>query len=77
MLVYDITLLALRAVFCFDVKTDVFLFSTISWNWDDTSNINILRLRQNRCHFPDDIFKHIFLNENVRISIQIPMKFVP
>ena len=25
----------------------------------------------------DDIFKHIFLNENVRISIQISLKFVP
>ena len=25
----------------------------------------------------DDIFKHIFLNENVRIFIQISLKFVP
>ena len=25
----------------------------------------------------DDIFKCIFLNENVRISIQISLKFVP
>ena len=25
----------------------------------------------------DDIFKHIFLNENIRISIQISLKFVP
>ena len=25
----------------------------------------------------DDIFKHIFLNENVRIPIQISLKFVP
>ena len=25
----------------------------------------------------DDIFKIIFLNENVRISIQISLKFVP
>ena len=28
-------------------------------------------------HFPDDIFKCIFLNENVRISINISLKFVP
>ena len=28
-------------------------------------------------HFSDGIFKHIFLNENVRISIKIPLKFVP
>ena len=25
----------------------------------------------------DDIFKHIFLNENVRVLIQILLKFVP
>ena len=37
---------------------------------------NILRQRQNGCHFPDDIFKCIFLNENVLISIQISLKFV-
>ena len=28
-------------------------------------------------HFPDDIFKCIFLNENVKISIKISLKFVP
>ena len=28
-------------------------------------------------HFPDDIFKYIFLNENVLISIKISLKFVP
>ena len=39
--------------------------------------INILRPRQNGCHFPDDIFKWIFLNENVWISINISLKFVP
>ena len=27
--------------------------------------VNTLRLRQNGRHFPDDIFKYIFLNENV------------
>ena len=36
-----------------------------------------LRLGQNGCHFPDDIFKCIFLNENVWISIKISLKFVP
>ena len=40
-------------------------------------HFNTLRLRQSGCHFPDDIFKCIFLNENVRISINIPLKFVP
>ena len=39
--------------------------------------INTLRPRQNGRHFPDDIFKCIFLNENVKISIKISLKFVP
>ena len=37
---------------------------------------NTLRLRQNGRHFPDDIFKCIFLNENVWISLKISLKFV-
>ena len=38
-------------------------------------NINILGPRQNRRHFADDIFKHIY--ENVWISIKFPLKLVP
>ena len=38
---------------------------------------NTLRPRQNGRHFTDDIFNCIFLNENVRISIKISLKFVP
>ena len=41
------------------------------------SVINTLRPRQNGRHFPDDIFKWIFLNENVWISINISLKIVP
>ena len=37
---------------------------------------NSLRLRQNRHHFADDIFKCIFLNENVLILIKISLKFI-
>ena len=37
---------------------------------------NTLRPRQNGRHFPDDIFKWIFLNENVWISINISSKCV-
>ena len=33
--------------------------------------------RQNGRHSPDDIFKCIFLNENVWIAIKISLKFVP
>ena len=40
-------------------------------------SINTLRLRQNGRRFADDTFKRIFLNENVRISIKISLKFVP
>ena len=39
--------------------------------------VNTLRPRQDGRHFPDDIFKSIFLNENVWISIKISLKFVP
>ena len=39
--------------------------------------INTLRPRQNGRSFPDDIFKCIFLNENVWNSIKISLKFVP
>ena len=38
---------------------------------------NTLRPRQDGRHFPDNIFKCIFLNENVSISIMISLKFVP
>ena len=38
---------------------------------------NTLRPRHNGCHFADDIFKCIFLNENVWIPIKISLKFVP
>ena len=38
---------------------------------------NTLRPRQNGRHFADDTFKRIFLNEDVRISIKISLKFVP
>ena len=38
--------------------------------------LNTLRPRQNGRHFADDIYKCIFLNENVWDSIKIPMKLV-
>ena len=43
----------------------------------DLQSLNTLRPRQNDRHFPDDTFKHIFLNKNVCISIEISLKFVP
>ena len=38
--------------------------------------VNILRLRENGHYFADNIFKWIFLNENVWISIKISLKYV-
>ena len=38
--------------------------------------VNSLRPRPNRRHFTDDIFKRMFFNENVWISIKILLKFV-
>ena len=39
--------------------------------------VNTLRPIQNGRHFADDVFKYIFLNENVWILIKISLKFVP
>ena len=36
-----------------------------------------LRPRQNGRHFADDVFKRLFLNQNVWISLKISLKFVP
>ena len=49
----------------------------VSNNHADSSIINTLRPRQNGHRFADDTFKRIFLNENVRLSIKISLKFVP
>ena len=49
------------------------------WNirYPSETHLNTLGPRQNGPHFPDDIFKCIFLNENAWISIKISLKFVP
>ena len=45
--------------------------------WGDVLRFNTLRPRQNERRFADDIFKCIYLNENVWISIKISLNFVP
>ena len=40
-------------------------------SWFEDSYANTFRPKQNGRHFPDDIFKWIFLDENVWISIKI------
>ena len=46
-------------------------------NFPHSSGLNTLRPRQNGRYFADNIFKYVFLNENVWISIKISLKFVP
>ena len=61
------------------LKDITFLLSRSTRSTDLTSlpSFNTLRPRQNGSHFADDIFKCIFLNENIWISIKISLKFVP
>ena len=42
-----------------------------------TCHLNTLRPRQDGRHFPDDIFKWTFLNENVWISLKNLLEFIP
>ena len=55
-------------------STTVYIMSHRRWN---SVKVNTLRPRQNGRHFPDDIFKCFFLNENVSIAIKMSLKFVP
>ena len=56
---------------------------TILWNPYYTfigthrKTFNTLRPRQDGSHFPDDLVKCIFFDENVWISIKISLRFVP
>ena len=49
----------------------------ISYGITKPQRFNTLWPSHNGCPFPDHIFKCIFLNENVWISIKISLKFVP
>ena len=46
-------------------------------NYMNGGKAGISTLRRNRRHSADDIFKCIFLNENVWIQIKISLKFIP
>ena len=62
-------------------QIDLFCYDLNIWymgcNCKFRNVFNSLRPRQNERHFADDIFKCIFLNENVWIPIKISLKFVP
>ena len=58
---------------------DVLHACCVQWKWMRDMHVNFantLRPRQDGRQFPDDIFKWIFWNENVWISIKISLKFV-
>ena len=54
---------------------EIRIYFTFQHVWG--GHFNKLRPKQNGRHFADDIFKCIFLNEYVRISIKTSLKFVP
>ena len=53
------------------------LFIDMTIKGHSLCHINTLRPRQNARKFPVDIFKCIFLNENVYILIKVSLRFVP
>ena len=61
---------ALKAIKSLFSECDIKDYHSFRW-------LNTLRPRQNGRLFADDTFRRIFLNENIRISIQISLKFVP
>ena len=52
-------------------------FVHLRWPIALSGCVNTLRPSRNEQHFADDIFKRIFFNKNVWISIKISLKFVP
>ena len=63
------------------LKFSGFIWQHCIWWWFHAImtqyTIDTLRLRQDDCLFADNIFRGIFYNENVWISIKISQKFVP
>ena len=50
---------------------------SFEWCLQTSSELYRLRPIQNGRHFPDGIFKRIFVDENIWISTEISLKFVP
>ena len=72
--------LELRRIICFYSIMQPLALKTHPYTADSTYSqrqVNTLRPGQNGRHFTDDIFKCIFLNENVWILVKISLKFVP
>ena len=65
---------------CFFICSDLTYRGRVWWKgshgFRSRTVANSLRPRQNGRHFPDDILKCIFLNENIWISLTISLKCV-
>ena len=75
----EITFITVRCLaYCRHIIVQVhYRYSTSSLNVKSlTVRLNTLRLRWNRCHFVNNIFQCIFLNENILIAIKIPLKHI-
>ena len=70
---------SLCSLYCVDVVWVQWCFRSLGTRLfvQKPVQVNTLRPRQNGRQFPDNIFKCIFLNENVSISIKVSLKFVP
>ena len=74
-----------RIIFCIYFGTEFYHGTCIYtfWCWINTSSsllldrLTHLPLEKMAAILADDIFKHIFLNENIRIVIQISLNVVP
>ena len=58
----------------------IWVLKLLIWNHTTSPRrqlVNTLKPRQNGCHFADDTFKRMFMNENASILIRILLKFVP
>ena len=62
---------------CFWIILLLYIISYDMSYYKILQSLNTLRPRQNGCKFTEDTFKRIYLNEDVRIFIKIPLKFVP
>ena len=74
---YILSPLLIMVTRCFRKRTLVATILRTHQCVPSCSWVNTLRLRQNGPRFADDVFKCIFFNENVWISLKISLKFVP
>ena len=70
--------LILNVLMCYNSLRPCIVVDKTTIGWDNGLwSFNTLRPRRNGRHFPDDVFKCIFLNKNVWISLKIRLKLVP